>query len=252
MQQTTTTKLYGLIGFPLGHSFSKDFFNKKFISENIDAQYVNFEISQIEEIKNVIGNNKNLCGLNVTIPYKQQIIPFLDEIDDDAKEIGAVNVIKFIRKNDSIILKGFNSDVIGFTDSIKSLLKPCHTSALILGTGGASKAVKHALLKLGIDVQFVSRKKSEHTIIYEELTKAMIKQHKIIVNTTPLGMYPKVDQAPDIPYRFLTSEHLSIDLIYNPDETLFMKKSKEAGAVVKNGLEMLILQAFASYDIWNS
>ena len=244
-------KLYGLLGYPLVHSFSQTYFNQKFEAENISAQYINFEIPDIGMLMEVVAENENLNGLNVTIPYKEQVIPFLDEIDPAAKEVGAVNVIKFIRDKDGLRLKGYNSDIIGFTDSIKSLLKPHHQSALVLGTGGAAKAVSYSLRKLGLDVQLVSRRKSANTLVYEELTKNDLKTHKVIVNTTPLGMYPNVDICPDIPYRYLTPQHLCYDLIYNPDETLFLKNSRLAGAQVKNGLEMLLLQAFASYSIWN-
>ena len=244
-------KLYGLLGYPLVHSFSQNYFNQKFESENIDAEYINFEIPDVGMLMEVVAENENLNGLNVTIPYKEQVIPFLDEIDPAASEVGAVNVIKFIRGKDGLRLKGYNSDIIGFTDSIKSLLKPHHQSALVLGTGGAAKAVSYSLRKLGLDVQLVSRRKSANTLVYEELTKNDLKTHKVIVNTTPLGMYPNVDICPDIPYRYLTSQHLCYDLIYNPDETLFLKNSRLAGAQVKNGLEMLLLQAFASYSIWN-
>ncbi len=244
-------KLYGLLGYPLVHSFSQNYFNQKFESENIDAEYINFEIPDVGMLMEVVAENENLNGLNVTIPYKEQVIPFLDEIDPAASEVGAVNVIKFIRGKDGLRLKGYNSDIIGFTDSIKSLLKPHHQSALVLGTGGAAKAVSYSLRKLGLEVQLVSRRKSANTLVYEELTKNDLKNHKVIVNTTPLGMYPNVDTCPDIPYRYLTSQHLCYDLIYNPDETLFLKNSRLAGAQVKNGLEMLLLQAFASYSIWN-
>ena len=244
-------KLYGLLGYPLVHSFSQNYFNQKFESENIDAEYINFEIHDVGMLMEVVAENENLNGLNVTIPYKEQVIPFLDEIDPAASEVGAVNVIKFIRGKDGLRLKGYNSDIIGFTDSIKSLLKPHHQSALVLGTGGAAKAVSYSLRKLGLEVQLVSRRKSANTLVYEELTKNDLKNHKVIVNTTPLGMYPNVDTCPDIPYRYLTSQHLCYDLIYNPDETLFLKNSRLAGAQVKNGLEMLLLQAFASYSIWN-
>ncbi len=244
-------KLYGLLGYPLVHSFSQNYFNQKFESENIDAEYINFEIPDVGMLMEVVAENENLNGLNVTIPYKEQVIPFLDEIDPAASEVGAVNVIKFIRGKDGLRLKGYNSDIIGFTDSIKSLLKPHHQSALVLGTGGAAKAVSYSLRKLGLEVQLVSRRKSANTLVYEELTKNDLKTHKVIVNTTPLGMYPNVDTCPDIPYRYLTPQHLCYDLIYNPDETLFLKNSRQAGAQVKNGLEMLLLQAFASYSIWN-
>lgn len=250
MSTTQPEKVYGLIGYPLVHSFSKNYFNQKFQSENINAEYVNFEIPDVGDLMEIVAENENLCGLNVTIPYKEQVIPFLDEIDDEAREVGAVNVIKFIRSKGELKLKGFNSDIIGFTDSIKSMLKPYHTAALVLGTGGAAKAVSYSLRKLGLEVQMVSRRKSAETLVYEELTKNDMKMHKVIVNTTPLGMYPDVDSCPDIPYKYLTPQHLCYDLLYNPDETKFMRMAREACAEVKNGLEMLLLQAFASYAIW--
>lgn len=244
---------YGLIGYPLKHSFSIGYFNEKFEAENIDAQYVNFEIPDIRDFMEVIEENPNLCGLNVTIPYKEQVIPYLDELDKDTAKIGAVNVIKIIRlPKGKVKLVGYNSDIVGFTQSIEPLLQPHHTKALILGTGGASKAVFHGLDNLGIKATFVSRtKKSDDILTYRELTPEIMQEHTVIVNTTPLGMYPKVDFCPDIPYDQLTPNHLLYDLLYNPNETLFMKKGKEQGAVVKNGLEMLLLQAFASWEIWN-
>ncbi len=244
--------LYGLLGYPLGHSFSRNYFNNKFEAEDIDAEYINFEIPDINMLMEVISEYYNLNGLNVTIPYKEQVIPFLDELDEDAANIGAVNVIKIIHKNNDLILKGYNSDVVGFCDSISPLIKPHMKKALILGTGGAAKAVCYGLKKLSIESQFVSRKKTENTITYPEINKDIIDEHHIIVNTTPLGMYPNVDDCPDIPYELLTEKHLCYDLLYNPDETLFMKNAKGYGATVKNGLEMLLLQAFVSYEIWNS
>ncbi|HIZ90611.1 MAG TPA: shikimate dehydrogenase [Candidatus Bacteroides merdavium] len=244
---------YGLIGYPLKHSFSIGYFNEKFQAENIDAEYVNFEIPRIEDFMEVIEENPNLCGLNVTIPYKEQVIPYLDELDKDTAKIGAVNVIKIIRPSKGKIkLVGYNSDIIGFTQSIEPLLQPHHTKALILGTGGASKAVYHGLANLGIRSTFVSRtKKSDNILTYSELTPEIMQEHTVIVNTTPLGMYPKVDFCPDIPYDQLTTNHLLYDLLYNPSETLFMKKGMERGATVKNGLEMLLLQAFAAWEIWH-
>ncbi len=244
---------YGLIGYPLKHSFSIGYFNEKFQAENIDAEYVNFEIPRIEDFMEVIEENPNLCGLNVTIPYKEQVIPYLDELDKDTAKIGAVNVIKIIRPSKGKIkLVGYNSDIIGFTQSIEPLLQPHHTKALILGTGGASKAVYHGLANLGIRSTFVSRtKKSDNILTYSELTPEIMQEHTVIVNTTPLGMYPKVDFCPDIPYDQLTPNHLLYDLLYNPSETLFMKKGMERGATVKNGLEMLLLQAFAAWEIWH-
>lgn len=242
---------YGLIGYPLKHSFSIGFFNEKFRSENIDAEYVNFEIPEIKDFKEVIEENPNLCGLNVTIPYKEQVIPFLDELDKDTAKIGAVNVIKIIRQSKGKIkLVGYNSDIIGFTQSIEPLLQPHHKKALILGTGGASKAVYHGLKNLGIESTFVSRSKKEGMLTYEELTPEIMAEHTVIVNCTPVGMYPKVDFCPAIPYDQLTPNHLLYDLLYNPNITLFMKKGEEHGAVTKNGLEMLLLQAFAAWDIW--
>lgn len=248
----STGSLYGLIGYPLGHSFSQEYFNQKFEAEHIDARYVNFEIPEIEDFRRVVANNPNLAGLNVTIPYKQQVIDLLDEMDDEAAEIGAVNVIKFIRKpSGSLILKGYNSDCTGFRDSLAPMLAEDMTSALVLGTGGASRAVSYALRSLGIEVQPVSRSSRPGVLTYEELSPEIMAAHKIIVNTTPLGMYPKVDVCPDIPYELLTPQHLCYDLLYNPDVTEFMRRSATAGAEVKNGLEMLLLQAFASWTIWN-
>ena len=246
------TTLYGLLGYPLGHSFSRNFFNNKFEAEDIDAEYLNFEIPDINMIHEVISEHYNLKGLNVTIPYKEQVIPFLDELDEDAANIGAVNVIKIIRENGDLKLKGYNSDVIGFCDSIAPLLKPHMKKALILGTGGAAKAVFYGLKKLGIESQYVSRKKSDLAIAYTELNEEILNEYHIIINTTPLGMYPNMDESPDIPYELLNEKHLCYDLLYNPDETLFMKNAKAQGATTKNGLEMLLLQAFAGYEIWNS
>lgn len=243
---------YGLIGYPLKHSFSIGYFNEKFRSEGIDAEYINFEIPQINDFMEIIEENPNLQGLNVTIPYKEQVIPFLNELDPDTAKIGAVNVIKIIRQKNKVKLIGYNSDIIGFTQSIQPLLQPHHKKALILGTGGASKAVFHGLKNLGIESTFVSRiHKTKDVLTYEELTPEVMKEHTVIVNCTPVGMYPKVDFCPDIPYEELTPNHLLYDLLYNPNVTLFMKKGEERGAVTKNGLEMLLLQAFAAWEIWN-
>ena len=245
-------KKYGLIGYPLGHSFSKNFFNEKFHSENIDAEYVNFEIPSIDDLPKVIANNPNLEGLNVTIPYKEKVISYLDKLDSTAASIGAVNVIKIERSKGKVKLTGHNSDIIGFTRSIEPLLEPYHKKALILGTGGSSKAIRQGLLQLGLETLFVSRgKHDESTITYEEITPQIMNDYKVIVNCTPVGMYPQADKCPQIPYELLTPQHLLYDLLYNPDTTLFMKKGSDRGAIVKNGLEMLLLQAFASWDIWN-
>ena len=234
---------YGLIGYPLGHSFSKTYFNQKFEAEKIDAEYLNFEIPSIKEFKDVLKSNPELKGLNVTIPYKEQVIPYLDDLDDDARQIGAVNVIKFTKGLfGTLKLVGYNSDIIGFKQSIEPLMNESHRKALILGTGGASKAVFHGLKQLGVGATLVSRAPKEFCFTYEEITPK--------INTTPLGMYPHIDACPNIPYDLLTPNHILYDLLYNPDETLFMKKGKEKGAVVKNGLEMLLLQAFAAWEIW--
>lgn len=247
-------QIYGLIGYPLGHSFSQDFFNQKFETEGISARYVNFEIPAIEDFISVVARNPVLAGLNVTIPYKEKVIPYLDELDPEAAAIGAVNVIKVMRNDhgDIASLKGYNSDIIGFTDSIRAFLKPYHKKALVLGTGGAAKAVRQAFINLGIEPVYVSRTAGSGRLTYAQLTPEIMAEHKVVVNTTPLGMYPHIDECPAIPYECLTPEHLCYDLLYNPDVTLFMRKSAEHGAVTKNGLEMLLMQAFAAWNIWHS
>lgn len=245
-------RLYGLIGRKLGHSFSQDFFNRKFDSEGIDARYVNFEIPDIDYLPDLIKSNPALAGLNVTIPYKEQILEYLDAIDPVAEAIGAVNVVKIYRQPDgSMSFKGYNSDAPGFADSLRPLLTPSHRRALVLGSGGASKAVCFALRSLEVEPTVVSRTPADGQLGYPDLTPEVMAQHTVIVNTTPLGMYPAVDTCPDIPYDFLTPDHICYDLIYNPDKTLFMKKAAQHGAVAKNGLEMLLLQAFVSWNIWN-
>lgn len=242
---------YGLIGYPLEHSFSSGFFNEKFKAEDIDAEYINFEIPDIKELPAVLKENTTLKGFNVTIPYKEKIISYLDDIDKDAVAIGAINVVKVVhQKGNKYKLIGYNSDIIGFVQSMESWVESHHKRALILGTGGASKAVFHGLKKLGIESTYVSRTKKNGMLTYEELTPEVMKAHTIIVNCTPLGMYPKVNECPEIPYHLLTPDHLLYDLLYNPNTTLFMRKGEEHGATVKNGLEMLLLQAFASWDIW--
>ena len=242
---------YGLIGFPLGHSFSRNFFNEKFENEGIKAKYINFEIPQIEDLPEILASNPELKGLNVTIPYKQKVMAYLDELSPEAKAIGAVNVIRVSHKGKDVVLKGFNSDVIGFTRSIEPMLEPAHKKALILGTGGASKAIEYGLKTLGLETLFVSRTKKENTITYEEVTPDIIKEYNVIVNCTPLGMYPKADTCPDIPYEAMDGHTILYDLIYNPDETLFLTKGAKYSATTKNGLEMLLLQAFASWEFWN-
>jgi shikimate dehydrogenase len=198
-----------------------------------------------------LASNPDLKGLNVTIPYKEQIIPYLDDMDPDAAAIGAVNVIRIIRQKGKTQLIGYNSDIIGFMQSIEPLLESQHKKALILGTGGSSKAIFHGLKKLGVESKFVSRTPKPGMFTYEDLTKEVMDEYKVIVNCTPVGMYPRADEYPNIPYEYITPNHLLYDLLYNPDTTLFMKKGADKGAVTKNGLEMLLLQAFASWDIWN-
>ena len=240
---------YGLIGYPLGHSFSRKFFTEKFEKEGIDVQYLNFEIPSIEEFPNTIKNNPTLRGLNVTIPYKQQVMQYLDDISEEAKAIGAVNVVKVGKEG----LTGYNSDVIGFVNSIKPLLKSHHKKALILGTGGASKAIRYGLEeKLGIETLFVSRKAHEGIITYKDVTADMLQEYEVIVNCSPVGMFPHANECPSLPYEAMNAAHLLYDLVYNPEETLFMKKGAARGATVKNGLEMLHLQALASWDFWNN
>ena len=243
---------YGLIGYPLGHSFSISYFNQKFADENIDAEYVNFEIPSIDDLQEILDTNPDLLGLNVTIPYKEKVIPFLDSISPEAQAIGAVNVIRIKHEGRKVKLKGFNSDVIGFTQSIEPMLdKKWHQKALVLGTGGASKAITSGLKSLGIEPVYVSRYQRPGTIQYEQITPEVVKEYNVIVNCTPLGMYPHVEECPLLPYEAMDSHTILYDLIYNPDETLFMKKGRKQGADVKNGLEMLLLQAFASWEIWN-
>ena len=242
---------YGLIGYPLGHSFSIGYFNERFENENIDAKYINFEIPSIDDLPEVLASNPQLKGLNVTIPYKEKVIPFLDSVSPEARAIGAVNVIRVTHKGNKVILRGFNSDAIGFTKSIEPMLEKCHKKALILGTGGASKAVNYGLKSLGLETVFVSRYERPDTIQYESITPDVVKEYNVIVNCTPLGMYPHSDECPKLPYEALDSHNILYDLIYNPDQTLFMKKGLAHGAQVKNGLEMLLLQAFASWEFWN-
>lgn len=243
-------KYFGLIGYPLGHSFSQRYFSAYFKEKGIDAQYDLYPLEKIDDFLSLI-NKIELTGLNVTIPYKQQVIQYLDELDATASEIGAVNVIKFIRENGMLRMKGYNSDAIGFENAIRPFLKPHHRKALVLGTGGASKAVWYTLNKLGIHTTYVSRNASEGILNYAGLSKEIIAENLLIVNTTPLGMHPKTDACPDFPYHLLTSEHLLYDVIYHPEETLFMKKGKEMGSTTVNGLEMLHGQAIAAWQIWN-
>lgn len=245
-------RLFGLIGYPLMHSFSQKYFTDKFLNENIkDAEYRNFAVERIEDVRSVFAT-ENICGLNVTIPYKGAIIPFLDELDSSASGVEAVNTI-VIRDGKKI---GYNTDVYGFENSLLNFLAKAQSSqneikAIILGTGGSSKAVAYVLKKLGIEFQLISRSQKESTISYSDIKPQTILDYKLIINTTPVGMFPNIHNAPDIAYSFITSQHLLFDLIYNPEETEFLKRGKQQGAQIKNGLEMLKIQAERGWEIWN-
>jgi len=243
---------FGLIGKDISYSFSKKYFSKKFIQLQLDHySYENFDIQSIDDFPIILNKNiNNLKGLNVTIPYKEDIFKYLDEIDEDIKEIGAVNTIKIL---DDYRLKGYNTDVFGFENSLTPLLKGHIKHALILGTGGASKAVAFVLNRLQISYKFVSRKpKSKQTITYNDLTEEIIKKHHLIINCTPLGTFPNIDKKPNLPYQYLTKDHFLYDLIYNPNVTAFLQQGLKVGAIIKNGKQMLELQADKSWDIWNS
>lgn len=245
-------RTFGLIGFPLSHSFSKKFFTEKFENENIaDCKYQLFPIPQAKEMLDVIQDNPSLCGLNVTIPHKVDVLAMLDEIEDAAKNIGAVNCIK-ISNGEKRSLKGFNTDAYGFGESLKPLLKQHHKKALIFGDGGAAKAVKYVLSQLGIEYLSVVRNPVEGAVLYSTITPTVLEEYTLLINTTPLGMLPNLDSFPPIPYNAITEKHLAYDLVYNPEETAFLTKAKERGAATKNGLEMLYLQAERSWEIWNS
>jgi shikimate dehydrogenase len=243
---------YGLIGFPLIHSFSRQFFSDKFREEGIDAQYLNFEMETVDGLRALIAEHPQLRGLNVTIPHKQNVMALLDEISDEAREIGAVNVIAINRGADGKArLKGHNADVVGFEDSIRPLLKPHHKRALVLGTGGASKAISYGLRRLGLEITPVSRTERPGALTYRQLTAEVMAEHTVVVNCTPLGTFPHEETYPDLPYGLLTERHLLYDLVYNPAKTQFLLRGEAQGAAIKNGLEMLHLQALASWEIWN-
>lgn len=245
------TGTFGIIGNPLGHSYSKGFFTEKFAENKLPYRYEEFPIKDIEEFPAILEKSPDLRGMNVTIPYKQAIIPYLDELDETAQEIGAVNVIKITTDaagNKKLI--GHNSDWYGFYDSIKPLLKPEHTKALILGTGGASKGIIYALKRLNIAYKYVSRTQADDQFTYDDLNKEILEEYTIIINTSPVGTSPKVKECPAIPYHLITKNHLCYDLIYNPIETLFLRQAELKGASIKNGFEMLVGQAIRSYEIW--
>ncbi|CAA0236706.1 shikimate dehydrogenase [Tenacibaculum maritimum] len=245
------SQLFGLLGKNISYSFSRGYFTEKFRKEGLkNHKYVNFDIAEITSFLEVVEKHKkDLVGMNVTIPYKLEIFNYLDKIDKEALKVGAVNTIKISKKGK---LKGYNTDVYGFEKSLKPLLQKQHDSALILGTGGAAKAIAYVLNKLNVKYKFVSRNpKKKKEIHYIDITEKKLKKYTLIINCTPLGTYPKVEEKPNIPYEFLTRDHLLYDLIYNPKETAFLSSGKERGAVIKNGLEMLELQAEKAWEIWN-
>ena len=246
--QKSYDRLFGLIGKPLAHSTSMVRFNKFFREQHIDAHYNNYELDSIEDVTKLIRKYPNLCGFNVTIPYKQDIIPYLNRLDETAQAIGAVNTVKVLHRDGGVELVGYNTDWTGFTKSFGDLLDG-HTKALILGTGGVSKAVKYALDKMGIENRFVSRSSNFEIMGYYELSPSIMEEFDVIVNCTPMGMWPET--GPDIPYGFLSEKHLLLDVIANPDETLFMKKGREHGATAKGGKDMLEQQAVAAWEIWD-
>lgn len=242
---------FGLIGYPLSHSFSKKYFTEKFESEGLDAEYCNFPIESLDELDDIIRREPDLVGLNVTIPYKTAIIPKLQQLTQCAQSIQSVNTISIERIGNSWNLKGSNTDVVGCKESIEQLVNG-HEMALILGTGGAAKAAFHILEQLGLECNFVSRTPDEGDFTYEDLTAQDIWEHTIIINCTPLGMYPKIDAAPTIPYESITPEHVLFDMIYNPAETVFLENGRKRGATTINGFRMLKRQAEESWKIWNS
>lgn len=241
---------FGLVGHPLGHSFSQAFFTTKFKNEDIDAQYLNFDVDRLDEINGILESNSTLAGFNVTIPYKLEVMKMLDAVSSEAAAIGAVNVVKVSREGGKTTLAGFNTDVIGFRDSLKPYLRADIKKALVLGTGGASRAVTYALDSLGIKWESVSRSKDKGEFTYRDLDEAAVASHKLIVNTTPLGTWPDVVSYPPIPYDGISAEHVCFDLVYNPPMTEFLRRSAERGAVAVNGLGMLHGQAEAAWKIW--
>ncbi|AMC10584.1 shikimate dehydrogenase [Lutibacter profundi] len=242
---------FGLIGKNISYSFSKKYFTEKFEKLGLNTfKYHNYDLPEIEEFPFILYQREDdFIGFNVTIPYKESIIKYLDEVEEEAQIIGAVNTIKVTPENKLI---GYNTDVYGFQKSIKPILKQHHKKALILGTGGASKAISYALNKLEIENKFVSRKELENNFLYSDLNENIMAKHTVIINCTPLGTSPNIEDLPDIPYKYITNKHLLFDLIYNPAETKFLKEGKKRGAIIKNGYEMLELQAEKSWEIWNS
>lgn len=241
-------KRYGLIGYPLSHSFSQRYFTEKFAKESIeDAVYENYPIPDISALKQILREKTDLCGFNVTIPYKKEILGYLSASTEAVQKMGACNCVKL----EGGVLTGYNTDVVGFELSLLPWLKTHHQKALILGTGGAAAAVAYVFNKRNIVFQYVSRNRSATSIAYEDLNETIINSHTLIINTTPLGMSPMTDQYPPLPYQWMGQQHHCFDLIYNPAETVFLQKAKQAGASIQNGAEMLMIQAEESWRIWN-
>jgi len=243
----------GLIGYPLGHSFSKNFYITKFKEENIDnVHYDLYPIEHIDQFPNLFNPEQSFRGFNVTIPHKQTVIPYLNELSEEAAVMKAVNCITISYSDGAAVLKGYNTDAYGFQKSLEPLLKPQHNQALILGNGGAAKAVFYTLNKLGIPYKVVSRNIETGDLTYEDLNEKLISEYPLIINCSPVGTFPNTNQCPNIPYEAISNHHLLYDLIYNPEETLFLKKGKEKGATIKNGYEMLVFQAEKNWEIWNN
>ncbi len=247
--QETIQKRFGLLGRNINYSFSRGYFTDKFKNEKLEnCSYENFDIPEITAFAQIIANNTNIKGMNVTIPYKEVVIPYLDKLSKKAAKIGAVNTIKFTKKGK---LKGYNTDYYGFMKSLSPLLQPHHKRALILGTGGASKGVAFVLEELGIEYTFVSREAKPKAIEYSQINADTFNKYQIIINSTPIGTSPNIEACPAIPYEYFTKQHIAYDLIYNPAETQFLKNAKEQGAKIKNGLDMLVFQAEKAWEIWN-
>jgi shikimate dehydrogenase len=244
---------FGLIGFPLGHSFSKLYFSNKFMSESIqDCSYDNYEIEELSLLKNIISDDPEICGLNVTIPYKSEVFSYLDFVDDEAVAVGAVNVLKIERTGKKPFVKGFNTDIFGFKKALTPQIDVRKINkAIVLGTGGSSKAVTYVLKNLDIEITHVSRSPGENSISYSDLTDDILHEHKLIVNTTPLGMYPNINAKPRLNYSCLTESHILFDLVYNPAMTTFLQKGHEKGSRIIGGIQMLHYQAEKSWEIWN-
>lgn len=244
---------FGLIGYPLGHSFSKKYFTEKFSREKIiDCVYENFQLENLDHFRGIVQSDNDLCGLNITIPYKTSIIRFLDNMETEASEIGAVNVVKILRQSDQIVLNGYNSDVTGIRETLLPFIDKNIRNALVLGTGGSSRAICYVLEKLGIKIEKVSRERKPGMLTYSDLDSSIIGNTQLIINTTPLGMFPGIQTKPDIDYKMLNKNHILFDLVYNPELTSFLRMGAEQGCTILSGIKMLHSQAEKSWEIWNN